>query len=383
MPRPFNGSVRTGQPSDTVALTRILHDAFSPYTAIIGRPPTPLSLDVPAAIEAGEILVADDGGPLGFSCAFARDGELYIDVIAVDPAAQGRGVGARLILALERAAQAAGHSALTLYTNALMHQALGVYHHLGFSEVDRRHEDGFDRVFMRRPVAPALNIKGSVGGLFGRRRGPGFRHDTAFDALAIDLSTPASQPLTSLFDAPVTKVRLEVGFGGGEHLIDHAAREPTIGLIGAEPYETGMMQAARAAAAQGLQNVRLHMGDARPLIDWLPAASVDRIDILYPDPWPKQRHWKRRFISIANLTAMRRVLAPGATVRFASDIPAYCDWTRSHVRAHAGFAIATDTPEAWPHWPSTRYEAKALREGRTPQYLTLRPVTNAADHPTL
>ncbi|MEM6847450.1 MAG: tRNA (guanine(46)-N(7))-methyltransferase TrmB, partial [Pseudomonadota bacterium] len=197
------------------------------------------------------------------------------------------------------------------------------------------------------------------------------------------LSAPAPQPLTSLFGTPVTKLRLEVGFGGGEHLIDHAAREPVVGLIGAEPYETGMMQAARAATGQGLKNVRLHMGDARPLIDWLPTSSVDRIDVLYPDPWPKQRHWKRRFISIANLTAMHRVLAPSATVRFASDIPAYCDWTRSHVRAHAGFQIVSDTLEAWPHWPSTRYEAKALREGRTPQYLTLQAVNNATDQPTL
>jgi tRNA (guanine-N7-)-methyltransferase len=198
----------------------------------------------------------------------------------------------------------------------------------------------------------------------------------------LSLDEPAPSDLRRLFPTPVETIRLEIGFGGGEHLRSEAARFPQIGLIGVEPFVNGMAKMAAALAAQPLGNIRLFDADATLLLDWLPDASLSRIDLLYPDPWPKRRHWKRRFVSARNLDRMVRVLHPGATFRFASDIADYVNWTLLHMRAHPAFTWeaceAEDWREAWDGWPGTRYEAKALREGRAPAYLRFRRLQERA-----
>ncbi len=195
----------------------------------------------------------------------------------------------------------------------------------------------------------------------------------AYPALAVDLSAPPPEPLTALFPAAVDDIRLEIGFGGGEHLIAEAAASPEAGFIGVEPFVAGMGKAVAAIADRGLRNVRLHDDDAAQLLDWLPAASLTRVDLLYPDPWPKRRHWKRRFVGPANLARIARVLVPGGLFRVASDIDGYVDWTLRHLLARTDFVWTADEADDWrrpfPGWPGTRYEAKALREGRRPTYL--------------
>ncbi|MBN9023995.1 MAG: tRNA (guanosine(46)-N7)-methyltransferase TrmB, partial [Rhizobiales bacterium] len=170
--------------------------------------------------------------------------------------------------------------------------------------------------------------------------------------------------------------RLEIGFGGGEHLIAEASAHPGTGFIGVEPLVAGMAKAVAAVADRGLANVRLHDDDAALLLDWLPAGTLSRVDLFYPDPWPKRRHWKRRFVGPANLDRIARVLVPGGLFRVASDIDGYIDWTLRHLTARDDFAWTAETADDWrqpyPGWPGTRYEAKALREGRRPTYLAFR-----------
>jgi tRNA (guanine-N7-)-methyltransferase len=171
-------------------------------------------------------------------------------------------------------------------------------------------------------------------------------------------------------------VRLEIGFGGGEHLVDESRAHPAIGFIGVEPFLNGLAKAVAAIVDLGLENVRLFGGDATGLLDWLPPASLDRIDLLYPDPWPKKRHWKRRFVSPENLDRFARVLATGGVVRFASDIESYVAWTLVHFTRRPDFAWAAERADDWrrpfPGWRGTRYEEKALAAGRKPAYLEFR-----------
>ena len=167
---------------------------------------------------------------------------------------------------------------------------------------------------------------------------------------------------------------LEIGFGGGEHLAHQARANPDVGLIGAEPFVNGVAMLLATLDEDPAPNLRLHMGDARDLLDVLPAGSVGRVFVLYPDPWPKTRHVERRFIGPDNLTALARVMRPGAVLRLATDIDVYVAHALAAVRAHPAFATVAGGPEdrrrPWPDWPGTRYEAKALREGRRPTYLT-------------
>jgi len=170
---------------------------------------------------------------------------------------------------------------------------------------------------------------------------------------------------------------LEIGFGGGEHMVAQAAANPGIGLIGAEPYINGVAMLLGKIAAAGVGNVALHPGDVRDLFDVLPDACIARVFLLYPDPWPKLRHHKRRFVTPDHLRPLARVTAPGAEFRIATDIPDYVRQALEEV-PKAGFRLITQGGDAWPDWTRTRYEAKALREGRVPHYLTFRRTDDPA-----
>lgn len=164
---------------------------------------------------------------------------------------------------------------------------------------------------------------------------------------------------------------LEVGFGGGEHMVHMAATYPEIGIIGCEPFINGVAMLLGKIRAAGVENVSVHPGDARDLMDVLPDASIDRAFLMYPDPWPKARHHRRRFVTPEHLLPLARVMRPGGIFRVASDIPDYIRQTREEVPL-AGFQMIADTDQAWDDWISTRYEQKALREGRAPHYVTFR-----------
>lgn len=170
-------------------------------------------------------------------------------------------------------------------------------------------------------------------------------------------------------------VWLEVGFGGGEHMVHQAQTRPEVGIIGAEPFVNGVAMALGAIKAAGVGNIRIHAGDVRDLMDVLPEASIARAFLLYPDPWPKTKHHARRFVTPEHLEPLARVMAPGAELRIATDIPDYVRQTLREV-PRAGFTQTggggADIHTPWPDWRRTRYEAKALREGRVPQYLTFR-----------
>ncbi len=170
---------------------------------------------------------------------------------------------------------------------------------------------------------------------------------------------------------------LEIGFGGGEHMMHQAAANPDVGLIGCEPFINGVAMLLGKMRKAGVQNVRLHPGDVRDLFDVLPEGSVAKAFLLYPDPWPKKRHHRRRAVTPEYLGPLARVMAPGAELRVATDIPDYVRQTLEEV-PRAGFEWlaegAEDWRRPWDDWLSTRYEQKALREGRVPHYLTFRRV---------
>lgn len=168
---------------------------------------------------------------------------------------------------------------------------------------------------------------------------------------------------------------LEIGFGGGEHLVHQAETYPDVGIIGCEPFVNGVAMMLGKLGKSSAQNVRVHPGDARDLFDVLPDASVEKAFLLYPDPWPKSRHHRRRFVTQEHLEPLMQVLKPGAEFRVATDIPDYVRQTMEEV-PRAGFEwlgeSADDWRKPWGDWISTRYEKKALREGRTPHYMTFR-----------
>jgi tRNA (guanine-N7-)-methyltransferase len=215
---------------------------------------------------------------------------------------------------------------------------------------------------------------------FGRRKGKALRERqaegmvTLLPQLKLDLDTPAPADLKVLFEAPVDNIRMEIGFGGGEHLVHRAQENPATGFIGVEPFVNSMAKLITRVEDLGLKNIRVYDDDATQVLDWLPEASVGRIDLLYPDPWPKRKHWKRRFVSQVNLDRFQRVLKPGGLFCFASDIDTYVNWTLIHCRDHGGFAWQAEQSSDWltpfAGWPGTRYENKARREGRASAYLT-------------
>jgi len=215
------------------------------------------------------------------------------------------------------------------------------------------------------------------GAFYGRRQGKRLRPKQAagisgtLPNLQIDCSGPVRPD--ALFASDKTAYWLEIGFGGGEHLINNASLHPDIGHLGCEPFINGMAKLVLLIEKEGIDAIRLHNDDAVQLLDQLPDASLDRIYLLYPDPWPKRRHNKRRFVSEENLSRMARVLKPGGEFRFASDIDHYVGWTLARILRSPDFVWTAEQPDdwrlPWENWPSTRYEAKAIREGRKSSYL--------------
>jgi len=219
---------------------------------------------------------------------------------------------------------------------------------------------------------------------FGRRKGHKLRPhqarliETLLPRLAIDLGRPAPAALGTLFTTPVDAVQLEIGFGGGEYLIAQAQERPRTGFIGVEPFVNGMAKALAAIESGGPQNIRLHFDDAVNLMAWLPQNALERIDLIHPDPWPKRRHWKRRFVQDAMVSRLARLLRPGGEFRFVTDIADYAAWTLQRLLRSAEFEwtaqCADDWRKAWPGFIQTRYHAKAAREERASCFLIFRRV---------
>jgi tRNA (guanine-N7-)-methyltransferase len=217
---------------------------------------------------------------------------------------------------------------------------------------------------------------------FGRRKGHKLRPhharliDTLLPRLAIDLSNPAPTELSALFPVPIDDIQLEIGFGGGEYLIAQAHERPRTGFIGVEPFVNGMAKALAAIESGKLQNIRLHFDDALNLMAWLPQNALARIDLIHPDPWPKRRHWKRRFVQDAMVSRLARILRPTGELRFVTDIADYAAWTLQRLLRSADFEwtaqCADDWRKPWPGFINTRYHAKAAREERASCFLVFR-----------
>lgn len=217
---------------------------------------------------------------------------------------------------------------------------------------------------------------------FGRRKGHKLRPRQAqliealLPQLAIDISRPAPADLRTLFPVPVADVALEIGFGGGESLIAQALTLPTTGFLGVEPFINGMAKALAGIERGGLRNIRLHFDDAVSLIAWLPEASLTRIELVHPDPWPKRRHWKRRFVQDEMIARLARILRPGGEFRFVTDIADYAAWTLLRFLRSEQFQWtaqgADDWRKPWPGFTPTRYHAKAAQEARASCFLVFR-----------
>ena len=217
---------------------------------------------------------------------------------------------------------------------------------------------------------------------FGRRKGHKLRPrqaeliETLLPRLAIDLSRPAPDDLRTLFPVPVTEVALDIGFGGGESMIAQATARPDLGIIGVEPFINGMAKALAAIENGNVKNIRLHFDDAAALIEWLPNVSVARIDLIHPDPWPKRRHWKRRFVQDDMVARLARILRRDGQFRFVTDVADYAAWTLQSLLRSVEFEwtarCADDWRQAWPGFTPTRYHAKAARENRASCFLVFR-----------
>jgi len=215
--------------------------------------------------------------------------------------------------------------------------------------------------------------------LYGRRRGRPLRpgrqllQNELLPRLAITLPATGLLDPGVLFPTPPAQVWLEIGFGGGEHLAEQAERHPEIGFIGSEVFENGVARLVSEIARREFSNVRLFADDARLLLDILPPGSLGRVFILFPDPWPKLRHHKRRLVSPATLDRLAVVMQLGAELRLATDDPGYLAWMLEHVTAHPAFIWLARIPADWRQrptdWPPTRYEEKARAAGRTPAFL--------------
>jgi tRNA (guanine-N7-)-methyltransferase len=244
--------------------------------------------------------------------------------------------------------------------------------------VDDRDKRGHD------DLSAMENIGRQSRAFYGRRKGHKLRPHHArlieqlLPELSIDCSRLAPADLRTLFPTPVTEVRLEIGFGGGEQMIAEATRYPHTGFIGVEPFINGMAKALAAIEVEGLTNIRLHFDDAIHLINWLPGGSLARVDLLFPDPWPKRRHWKRRFVQDEIIAKLARILRPGGEFRFVTDIADYTAWTLQRMLRSSEFEwtaqCADDWRQPWSGFSGTRYQAKAMREERAPCFLIFRKI---------
>ena len=209
--------------------------------------------------------------------------------------------------------------------------------------------------------------------LYGRRKGPKLSaHQTELRrTLLSDIAFDPMKEALGQFPDTVRELWLEVGFGAGEHLFQLAGEHPDVGVIGAEPYESGVAKLLTKLANHPLNNVRLYEGDGRDIIAALPTASLDHFFLLFPDPWPKTRHHKRRFLQMEMLDELARVLKPGAELRFATDDKSYLPYALERLAAHPAFEWTARGPKDWKTrpegWPPTRYEAKAIKG--PPSYL--------------
>ncbi len=216
--------------------------------------------------------------------------------------------------------------------------------------------------------------------LFGRRKGRPLRTgqanlmDTLLPRVAITLPENEKINPFALFDAVPTAVRLEIGFGGGEHLVAQAAANPDVGFMGCEPFVNGVAKLLGQVEAQDLKNVRVYPDDARDLLDALPDGSLDMCFVLFADPWPKKRHAERRFIGRENLDRLARTMKSGGQLRLATDVVGLAQWMREQTNAHDAFVCAYDGPQAPADWVPTRYEQKGKAAGRMPEYLIYRRV---------
>lgn len=219
-------------------------------------------------------------------------------------------------------------------------------------------------------------------GLHGRRKGRRLRPgrqvlvERLLPALALEVPAKGTVDPRAAFGTEVADVWLEVGFGGGEHLAAQARSHPEIGFIGCEPYLNGVAKLLVQVKEEGLTNVRIVPDDARLLLPVLAEASIGRMFALFPDPWPKKRHYKRRFVNRATVDACARLLSDRAELRLATDDCEYCRWILDHLMRHDAFEWLARRPVDWrtrpPDWPPTRYEGKAVREGRAPVFLRFR-----------
>jgi tRNA (guanine-N7-)-methyltransferase len=190
--------------------------------------------------------------------------------------------------------------------------------------------------------------------------------------LRLNLEARAPKRLEDLFPVSVKQVWLEIGFGSGEHLLFQAEHHKDVGFIGCEPFINGVASLLGAIETRGIETIRVHDGDAREVLAWLPDGAVSRLFILFPDPWPKKRHLKRRLISSESVEQFARVLAPGAKLRFASDSGDYAASVRSLLCGSGAFVLGEEAETRPIGWPETRFERKALSEGRKPVYLGFR-----------
>ena len=224
--------------------------------------------------------------------------------------------------------------------------------------------------------APWRNFHGRIRGKTLRPRQKDLL-ETALDALSPGAvsweDNPDRLPLDLAARFPGAEALwLEVGFGGGEHFVHMAREYPQVGLIGAEPFVNGIAMLLQKLDDAGIRNVAIHPGDVRHLFDVIPPGALSRVFVNYPDPWPNRRHHDRRFVTQGYLRPLLDCMAPGAELRLATDIPDYVRQALKEIPL-AGFErVEHDIATSWADWPSTRYEQKALREGRTPHYLTYR-----------
>ncbi len=232
---------------------------------------------------------------------------------------------------------------------------------------------------MREKMAQACDLASAARRVYGRRRGRPLRQgrqqlrDTLLPQLTFSLPAEGALDPRTCFDMPPAAVWLEIGFGGGEHLAAQAEAHPAIGFIGCEVFENGVARLVGEIGRRRLANVRLFADDARLLLDRLPPASIGRVFILFPDPWPKQRHHKRRLVAPATLDRLAAIMPPGGELRLATDDRDYLAWMLEHLTAHPDFVWLARRPADWrerpPDWPPTRYEEKARAAGRTPAFL--------------